>query len=84
MVKCMYIKSEVNLANFNFWSGALYNSRLLKLDELEQLEDILETKIFFDRVPTDGDINDLFWFNFGYICKLIGLEWNEDEGIIVR
>jgi hypothetical protein len=32
----------------------------------------------------ETQINDLFWFDFGYICELIGIEYDEDNAKIIR
>ena len=64
-----YIKDE-SLTNFEFWSGAKDRAKLLTYSELEELDDLLQD--FFTDTPTETQINDLFWFDFGSVCELIG------------
>jgi len=72
-----YYKDEP-LINFEFWSQAKTNAEKLTANELDRIEDELETIDFFaDGIPEDVQINDLFWFNFDDICRLIGLTEEE-------
>lgn len=61
---------EDSLHNFEFWGGAKDKANLLTLDELDRIEN--ELVDFFSSTPTDTDINDLFWFDFDIICKMLG------------
>lgn len=71
----MTIKTEKSLWSFDFWSGAKDNADLLTYDELDQLEEILESE---EQEWTETEINDLMWFEFDTICEWLGLELNED------
>lgn len=64
-----YIKDE-SLTNFEFWSGAKSRADLLTYSELEELDNLIPD--FFDGTPTETQINDLFWFDFGSVCQLLG------------
>lgn len=64
-----YIKEE-SLTDFEFWSGAKDNARLLTYSELEELDNLIPD--FFGDTPTETEINDLFWFDFESVCELIG------------
>jgi hypothetical protein len=67
----MIINKNIDLKNFEFWSGAKNLADLLTLEELEQIEFCLED-LFHDKTPSETDINDLFWFEEDFICKMIG------------
>ena len=67
----MIINKNIDLKNFEFWSGAKDLADLLTRDELQQIEFNLED-IFHDKTPSETDINDLFWFEDDFICELIG------------
>ncbi|GAF95398.1 unnamed protein product [marine sediment metagenome] len=67
----MIINKNIDLKNFEFWSGAKDLADLLTLDELEQIEFNLED-LFHDKTPSETDINDLFWFEEDFICEMIG------------
>lgn len=66
----MTIRTETNLKYFNFWSGAADRAGLLTFKELDTIENELEN-IYPDGL-TDTELNDLFWFDFDFICELIG------------
>ena len=68
------------LRDFEFWGGAKDRAQQLEPDELDLLEDELE--YFFEDIPTDTQINDLFWFDFERAASLIALQVDEDENII--
>lgn len=68
---------DVPLHQFQFWSGAKTNAEKLSIDELDRIGDALEAEYFFDEMPEDVKINDLFWFDFDFVCRLIGLTEEE-------
>ena len=70
------IKIETDLTDFEFWSGALSLSDKLTASELQQISENLN-EIFIDNMPTDTEINDLFWHDSEFICELIGLDIEE-------
>ncbi len=67
----MKVNKNIDLKNFKFWSGAKDLADLLTPEELEQIEFNLED-LFHDKTPSETDINDLFWFEEDFICKMIG------------
>jgi len=70
----MKYTTELNLTNFEFWSGAKQHE--FTYNELKQLEYVIED-LFFEKVPTETDINDLFWFEEEFLCSSIGLNFNK-------
>lgn len=74
---------EDSLTNFKFWSGAADRAKMLEYSELQELDDALP-ELFGDETPTDTQINDLFWFDFGTVCSLIGLKYDDSKGEIIR
>lgn len=74
---------EDSLTNFKFWSGGADRAKMLEYSELQELDDALP-ELFGDDTPTDTQINDLFWFDFGTVCSLIGLKYDEGKGEIIR
>lgn len=79
----MVYQVDESLANFKFWSGAKDNADLLTYDELQQLDDILPD--YFgasDELPTDTEINDMFWMDFETVCHALGYAYIDGE--IVR
>ena len=80
-----YVKDD-SLTNFPFWSGAKSNADMLTYDELQQLDDVLPE--YFNtgdgQLPTETEINDMFWFDFATVCDAIGLKYDDDRGEIIR
>ena len=78
----MTIKTEQSLRYFEFRSGAKANAEMMTAEELDSVENALE-ELYPDGM-TDTEINDLFWFDFEYVCELIGLEYDADKDEIIR
>lgn len=78
----MTIKTEQSLRNFEFWSGAKSNAEMMTCEELDSVENELEA--LYPEGMTDTEINDLFWFDFDYVCELIGLEYDAEKDEIIR
>lgn len=78
----MTIKTEQSLRYFEFWSGAKGRAEMMTSEELDSVENALE-ELYPDGM-TDTEINDLFWFDFDYVCDLIGLEYDDEKDEIIR
>ena len=68
----MKVYKEMNLRDFEFWSGAKSNAETLTDEQLDMVESILE-----DAFPDGMDetqINDIFWFDFDTIHEWLGIE----------
>ena len=78
----MTIKTEQSLRYFEFWSGAKANAEMMTAEELDSVESELEA--MYPEGMTDTEINDLFWFDFEYVCDLIGLEYDAEKDEIIR
>lgn len=70
----MKITSELNLANFAFWSGA--KDHCFTYNELKELENTLEE--FYPEGCSETTINDLFWFEDAFLCDAIGIDYEND------
>lgn len=66
----MTIHTETALHNFEFWSGAADRANMLTPSQLDAIEAELE-QIYPDGM-TETELNDLFWFDFDFVCSLIG------------
>lgn len=77
----MRVISEMSLTSFQFWAGAKANAEMLTYEELEQVGYVLED--IYEEIE-DVTINDLFWFDFSWVCESIGIKYNEEEDIIIR
>lgn len=78
----MKIIREDSLTNFEFWSGAKDSANMLTYEQLEQITEALEE--IYPEGMTDTQINDLFWFDFEYVCELIGLVYDAENDIILE
>lgn len=74
----MRIVKEMSLTDFTPWSGAVptYN-RVKEEDKLDLLESLLE-KILTD-IPTESELNDIFWFESEWIYEILGMKSEEEE-----
>ena len=70
----MKITTELDLQNFEFWSGA--KDHKFTYSELKDLEFQLED--LFHEGATETQINDLFWFEEEMLCDWLGIEFEED------
>lgn len=77
------IVTEMSLADFTPWSGAIYTYAVLeRLDLLDELESLMEE---IDDEWDETAINDFLWFEDDYIAELLGyadweaLEASEDD-----
>lgn len=69
---------EKPLSQFEFWSGAKERTDHLTTEQLDRLESMLPD--ILGENPTDGAINDLFWFEDDYIAQLLG--FNSFEALV--
>lgn len=65
----MKIVREESLSNFEFWGGAIANASKLTHEQFDALESILADE--YPEGITETEINDLFWFDFGYILNML-------------
>lgn len=72
----MKIYEEKSLNDFEFWSGAKDRVKYLTDDDLEQIEDFLNTE--YPYGISDTELNDIFWFEDDFIAEVLGYS-NFDE-----
>jgi hypothetical protein len=70
----MIVTTETDLTNFNFWSGAKQHE--FTYNELKEIEFSLQD-LYYEKPPTDTEINDMFWFEEKFLCECIGLDFDE-------
>lgn len=69
---------EEPLRDFDFWAGAKDTVAHLTLEDLDRIEEYLENVDWTSEMPTQTEINDLFWFDPDYIACILGYEdWEE-------
>lgn len=65
---------DESLTRFEFWSGARDRAAILTYDQLDRLDDLLPDTMGWneaDNIPSDTEINDLFWFEEDFIAQLL-------------
>lgn len=69
----MQVTKELNLQNFDFWSGAKeHDFTYSELIEIEsQLDDL------YPDGCEETQINDLFWSEEEFLCECLGLDYDE-------
>lgn len=60
---------EESIQNFKFWSGAKDHADMLTHNELDAVEDFINTAYCED--VTDTTINDLMWHDFDYVWESV-------------
>ena len=69
----MKISKEMNLRNFEAWSGAKGTlNKLIELDKCEELETVLED--LYPEGMTETQLNDVLWFDVEWIYETLGIE----------
>lgn len=78
----MRVISEMSLTSFEFWAGAKANAAMLTYDEIEEVGYVLED--IYEGEMEDTTINDLFWFDFEWVCESIGLKYDAENDEVIR
>lgn len=73
----MIIRQEIALRDFKFWSGGADRACNCSNEELDAIEQFLE-EIEPEDGWTDGDVNNMFWFEFDTLAQHLGYEDEED------
>ena len=69
----MKISKEMNLRNFEAWSGAKDTlNKLIEIDKCEELEAVLED--LYPEGMTETQLNDVLWFDVEWIYETLGIE----------
>tara|TARA_R110002153_G_scaffold217851_1_gene370307 strand:+ start:228 stop:455 length:228 start_codon:yes stop_codon:yes gene_type:complete len=71
----MKYTKELNLSQFEFWSGAKDFANQLTYKELNQLESCIED--LYEDPPSETEINDLFWHEDDMLCDWLGIDPDE-------
>ena len=75
-----------SLSEFHFWSGARDRADQLTVEQLYRLDDIVPEWMQWGEYSTDGhipsdtEINNLFWFDEDLIAQMLGFKnWESLE-----
>lgn len=67
-----------SLSEFHFWSGACCRADQLTIDQLACLDDVIPEWMQWGEyspdghIPSDTEINNLFWFDEDLIAQMLG------------
>lgn len=72
----MYVKYDTSLNDFEFWSGARETAKIIRDNgDMETIESILEGEYLDrDEIPTETEINDIFWFEEDFLAQCLGYD----------
>ena len=73
----MKVYSEINLRDFEFWSGAKLNAETLTSEQLDMVDSILEE--LYPYGMNETEINNFFGFGFDTIRKWLSINNEEEE-----
>lgn len=74
----MKIISEQSVSEFNAWSGAKETQQIIIDNDKENDFDLLIEEIYPEGL-TDGQLNDLLWFDSEWIFEQLGISEEEDN-----
>ena len=74
----MIIKTDTNLRDFDAWAGAIETKNLILDAGLEEEFEELIEEIYPDGL-SDTKLNDILWFDGGWILETLGIEEEEEE-----
>ena len=76
----MRYEMETSLWNFGAWSGGKDTlDVLIEKGDCESVESLIEDS-FYDKLPTETEINDFLWFERDSIASHLGYDnWDEYE-----
>lgn len=69
-----------SLTYFHFWSGARDRANVLTYEQLDRLDDVVQEWMQWGdyspdaHIPSDDEINDLFWFEEDLIAQMLGFK----------
>ena len=73
----MKYAKEQSLRDFQFWSGAADRVKDLTGEDLDTIEAAIED-CFGEDIPTEGEINDIFWFDSDWVAQILGYDGWDD------
>ena len=69
----MKVTSEINLRDFDAWSGAVETKeRIINEGKVEEFESLVEE--MFENGLTDTELNDLLWFDEDWLIRSLGID----------
>ena len=74
----MKVYEELNLRDFNAWSGAIETkNKIIDAGKEEEFEEFIEE--FYPDGLSVTKLNDILWFDDEYLFEMLGIEEEEEE-----
>ena len=74
----MKVYEELNLKDFESWSGATETkNKIIENGKEEEFEELIEE--LFPNGVSATELNDLLWFDDEYILNCLGIELEDNE-----
>lgn len=74
----MIIKSEIGIADFDAWSGAMdTKSRIIEEGMEEEFDAMMEE--LYPEGMTETQLNDILWFESDWIYSTLGIEEGDED-----
>ena len=61
----------------NSWSGAINTLNIISKNDMENKLMVHLEDIFYDKIPTETEVNDYLWFESEYIYECLGIDVEE-------
>lgn len=74
----MKIYSEMSIADFKAWSGAVDTQKRIIAENMENEFDCMIEEMYPDGL-TDTELNDILWFEEEWIYESLGISEEEDD-----
>ena len=58
----------------NSWSGAINTLNIIRENDMENELMVHLEDMFFDKIPTETEVNDYLWFESDYIYECLGID----------
>jgi len=69
----MKVTREINLRDFDAWSGAVETKeRIISEGKVKEFESLVED--IFENGLTDTELNDLLWFDEEWLFESLGID----------
>lgn len=66
------------------WIGGKENAEKLTEREFEEFLEVLFDEYYTDEKPSLTQINDILWFEFEWVCEIIGLKYDCEAEEVLR
>lgn len=74
----MKIIKEMEIRDFEAWSGAVYTlNKIIEFDKCDEFDNLID-ELYPDGL-TDTELNDILWFEEEWIFESLGINEDDEE-----